>query len=112
MRSTFLWIFLGLGATLWQPAQAQYVPNLTILRTSDRFHVQADGRYTQTMEMTLRVDTPQGVASDGERKITFNEKLETHVQSCSNAETLHDVIVNTDSGAANQKKSVMLLVID
>lgn len=40
------------------------------------------------------------------------EKCATHVQSCSNAETLHDVIVNTDSGAANQKKSVMLLVID
>ena len=40
------------------------------------------------------------------------EKCATHVQSCSNAETLHDVIVNTDSGAANQKKSVMPLVID
>ena len=77
MRSTFLWLCLGLGATVWQPAQAQYVPNLTILRTLDRFHVQADGRYTQTMEVTVRVDTPQGVASDGERKITFNEKLET-----------------------------------
>ena len=77
MRSTFLWLCIGLSATVWQPAQAQYVPNLTILRTLDRFHVQADGRYTQTMEVTVRVDTPQGVASDGERKITFNEKLET-----------------------------------
>jgi Domain of Unknown Function with PDB structure (DUF3857)/Transglutaminase-like superfamily len=77
MRSTLLWLCLGLGAALWQPAQAQYVPNLTVLRTLDRFHVQADGMYTQTMEVTVRVDTPQGVASDGERKITFNEKLET-----------------------------------
>lgn len=39
-------------------------------------------------------------------------KCVTHAQSCSSAETLHDVIVNTDSGVANQKKSVMPLVID
>ena len=77
MRSKFLWLCLSLGATLWQPVQAQYVPNLTVLRTSDRFHVQADGRYTQIMEVTVRVDTPQGVASEGERKIAFNDKLET-----------------------------------
>jgi Domain of Unknown Function with PDB structure (DUF3857) len=77
MRSKFLWLCLGLGLALWQPAQAQYVPNLTVLRTSDRFHVQADGRYTQIMEVTVGVDTPQGVASEGERKIAFNDKLET-----------------------------------
>ena len=40
------------------------------------------------------------------------EKYVTHVQSCSNAETLHDAIVNTDSGVANPKKSAMPLVID
>jgi len=77
MRSKLLWLCLSLGAALWQPAQAQYVPNTTVVRSIDTFYVPADGRYKQTMEAMVRIDTAQGVATEGERKIAFNEKMET-----------------------------------
>ncbi len=77
MQSKFLWLCLGLGAALWQPAHAQYVPNTTVVRSVDTFHVPADGRYQQTMEVMVRIDTAQGVSSEGERKLAFNDKMET-----------------------------------
>jgi hypothetical protein len=58
-------------------AQAQYVPSQTIVRNVDTIHVRAGGQSDKTMESMIRIDTPQGVKEDGERKISFNEKLET-----------------------------------
>ncbi len=71
-----LWLALAMSSVFCQLAQAQYVPTRTHVRNVDSFHVQADGRYSRTMEVLVRVDTPQGVAVEGERRLSFNEKLE------------------------------------
>lgn len=76
MQSLSFWLYLSLGAIFWLPAHAQYVPNTTLLRSTDNFHVQADGRFSRIMEVLVRVDTAQGVSVEGERRVTFNEKLE------------------------------------
>ena len=58
-------------------AHAQYVPSQTVVRNVDTIHVQADGQTYKTIESMIRIDTPQGVREDGERKLSFNEKQET-----------------------------------
>ena len=72
--------YLRLLPLLWlaysSVAMAQFVPSASQLRSVDSFHVKQDGRFTQTIESLLRVDTPQGVNAWGEQKITYNEKLE------------------------------------
>lgn len=71
-----IWCFFWVGAFFGQSVQAQYVPTRTLLRSVDSFHVQVDGRFSRTMEQMVRVDTAQGVAIEGERRVSFNEKLE------------------------------------
>ncbi len=58
-------------------AHAQYVPSQTVVRNVDTIHVKADGQTYKTIESMIRIDTPQGVREDGERKLSFNEKQET-----------------------------------
>ena len=72
-----LWCLCWAGVFLSQTVHAQYVPTRTLLRSVDSFHVQADGRFSRIMEVLVRVDTAQGVTVEGERRVTFNEKLES-----------------------------------
>jgi len=58
-------------------AHAQYVPSQTVVRNVDTIHVKTDGQAYKTVESMIRIDTPQGVNEDGERKLSFNEKQET-----------------------------------
>ncbi len=58
-------------------AHAQYVPSQTVVRNVDTIHVKTDGQTYKTVESMIRIDTPQGVNEDGERKLSFNEKQET-----------------------------------
>ncbi len=67
--------FVACFAVGW--AHAQYVPSQTVVRNVDTIHVQADGQTYKTIESMTRIDTPQGVREDGERKLSFNEKQET-----------------------------------
>jgi transglutaminase-like putative cysteine protease len=56
---------------------AQYVPGSSTVLEIDTVHVLQDGQFTQTMESMVRIETPQGVASRGERKLHYNAKLES-----------------------------------
>ena len=57
-------------------AHAQFVPAATMVLEAENIHVQQDGKFTQTLESMVRIETPQGVVSRGERKLHYNAKLE------------------------------------
>ena len=70
----FFWLWPGLLASAI--AQAQFVPASTMVLEADTIHVRQDGQFTQTLESMVRIETPQGVVSRGERKLHYNAKLE------------------------------------
>jgi transglutaminase-like putative cysteine protease len=57
-------------------AFAQYKPAYTVVKSNTRYEVNKDASYTQYLEEQDRVDTPQGVAMLGEKKISYNSTLE------------------------------------
>ena len=71
--------FFGLlpGLLVSALSHAQFVPSSTMVLEAETIHVQKDGQFTQTLESMVRIETPQGVVSRGERKLHYNAKLET-----------------------------------
>ncbi len=57
-------------------AQAQFAPPVSTMRELQRFHVRADGSYTQYLEQQMRIETEQGVRSSSELRLYFNAALE------------------------------------
>jgi len=58
------------------PVHAQYKPATTVVRDIQTFHVNKDGSSTQWSENTVRIDTPQGVQSGGEQRVSYVSTLE------------------------------------
>ena len=57
-------------------AHAQFAPAVTTVRDLQRFHVRADGSYTQYLEQQVRVETEQAVQTHSELRQYYNAALE------------------------------------
>ncbi len=57
-------------------AHAQFAPAVTTVRDFQRFHVRADGSYTQYLEQQVRVKTEQAVQTRSELRQYYNAALE------------------------------------
>ena len=57
-------------------AHAQFAPAVTTVRDFQRFHVRADGSYTQYLEQQVRVETEQAVQTHSELRLHYNAALE------------------------------------
>ena len=57
-------------------AHAQFAPAVTTMRDLQRFHVRADGSYTQYLEQQVRVETEQAVRTHSELRQYYNAALE------------------------------------
>ena len=57
-------------------AHAQFAPAVTTVRDFQRFHVRADGSYTQYLEQQVRVETEQAVQTHSELRQYYNAALE------------------------------------
>ena len=62
--------------TLITLAHAQFAPAVTTVRDFQRFHVRADGSYTQYLEQQVRVETEQAVQTHSELRLYYNAALE------------------------------------
>ena len=57
-------------------AHAQFAPAVNTVRDFQRFHVRADGSYTQYLEQQVRVETEQAVQTHSELRQYYNAALE------------------------------------
>jgi transglutaminase-like putative cysteine protease len=54
-----------------------YQPPVSIAKVSHTFDVSADGSYRQVSEVDLRIETPQGISSEGVQRISYASSRET-----------------------------------
>ena len=58
-------------------AEQRYEPSISVERDGREFVVNADGSYRQTFEVTLRIETPQAIVSDGTQRVAYPSSRET-----------------------------------
>jgi hypothetical protein len=58
-------------------AEQPYEPAISVERFVDKFIVNMDGSYRQTLEVAYRIETPQAVASEGTQRVSYPSSRET-----------------------------------
>ena len=58
-------------------AEQPYEPSISVERIAKTFIVNSDGSYRETSEMTLRIDTPQAIVSEGTQRVAYSSSRET-----------------------------------
>jgi transglutaminase-like putative cysteine protease len=58
-------------------AEQPYEPPISIERVADKVIVNVDGSYRQTLEATIRIETPQAIASEGTQRVSYASSRET-----------------------------------
>jgi transglutaminase-like putative cysteine protease len=58
-------------------AEQPYEPPVSLERLVDTFIVNADGSYREICEVTIRIETPQAIVSEGARRIAYASSRET-----------------------------------
>ena len=54
-----------------------YEPPVSVERIVERYIVNADGSFREIRELTIRIETPQAIASEGARRIAYASSRET-----------------------------------
>jgi transglutaminase-like putative cysteine protease len=58
-------------------AEQRYEPPISLERVVDSYVVNADGSYHQTCEVSIRIETPEAIVTDGTQRVAYPSSRET-----------------------------------